>query len=113
MFVDSPRPGATVTSGFTVSGWAIDAAAPSGTGVDAVHVWAYPAAGGSPTFLGANAVWVSRPDVGAIFGGAFTPSGFNVATSPLASGSWNLVVYARSTVTGTFSQSVLVPVRVP
>jgi archaellin len=113
MFVDTPRPGATVTSGFTVSGWAIDAAAPSGTGVDAVHVWAYPAAGGSPVFLGANAVWVSRPDVGAIFGSAFTSSGFNIATGPLASGSWNVVVFARSTVTGTFSQSVLVPVRIP
>jgi len=113
MFVDTPRPGATVTSGFTVSGWAIDAAALSGTGVDAVHVWAYPAAGGSPVFLGANAVWVSRPDVGAIFGGAFTPSGFNVATSALGPGSWNLVVFARSTATGTFSQSVLVPIHVP
>jgi len=112
MFVDTPRPGATVTSGFTVSGWAIDASAPSGTGVDAVHVWAYPAAGGSPVFLGANAAWVSRPDVGAIFGSAFTPSGFNIATGRLASGSWNLVVFARSTSTGTFSQSVQVPIRV-
>jgi hypothetical protein len=113
MFVDSPRPGATVASGFTVSGWAVDTAAPSGTGVDAVHVWAYPSAGGSPVFLGMNSVWGSRPDVGAIFGSAFTPSGFNIATSPLPSGSWNLVVFAHSTVTGTFSQSVLVPISVP
>ncbi len=82
-------------------------------GVDAVHVWAYPAAGGSPVFLGANAVWVSRPDVGAIFGSAFTPSGFNIPTGQLASGSWNLVVFARSTATGTFNQSVLVQIRVP
>ena len=97
MFVDTPTSGATMASGFTVSGWAIDASTPSGTGVDAIHVWAYPAAGGSPVFLGANAVWVSRPDVGAIFGSAFTPSGFNIRTGQLASGSWNLVVFARST----------------
>jgi hypothetical protein len=113
MFVDSPRRGAIVTSRFTVSGWAVDLAAPSGTGVDAVHVWAYPAAGGAPVFIGANAAWVSRPDVGAIFGSAFTPSGFSVVTAPLASGSWNMVVFARSTVTGTFNQSVVVPIRIP
>ncbi len=113
MFVDAPRRGATVTSGFTVSGWAVDTAAPSGTGVDAVHVWAYPAAGGAPVFIGANTVWVSRPDVGAIYGSAFTPSGFSIATAPLASGPWNLVVFARSTVTGTFNQATVVPIRVP
>jgi glucose/arabinose dehydrogenase len=109
--IDAPAAG-TVSSGSTIAGWAIDASAPSGTGIDAVHVWAYPAAGGPPVFLGANAAWVSRPDVGAIFGSAFTPSGFRIVTGPLAPGGWNVVVFARSTFTGTFSLATLVPVTV-
>ena len=45
-----------------VRGWAVDGSATSGTGVDAVHVWAYPAAG-NPVFLGAATYGLSRPDV--------------------------------------------------
>jgi glucose/arabinose dehydrogenase len=111
IIVDTPTPG-SVTSGFVVAGWAIDASAASGTGVDAVHLWAYPEAGGAPVFVGANTAWVARPDVGAIFGSAFTPSGYQIVTMPLASGAWNLVVFARSTFTGTFSLSAVVPVTV-
>jgi hypothetical protein len=51
--------------------------------------------------------------VGAIFGSAFTPSGFRIVTGPLAPGGWNVVVFARSTFTGTFSLARLVPITVP
>jgi glucose/arabinose dehydrogenase len=112
MYIDRPRPGTTVSPGFLVAGWALDASAPSGTGIDAVHVWAYPASGAPPVFLGANAAFVQRPDVGAIFGPAFTPSGFQLQTAPLTPGSWQLVVFARSTRTLTFSQAVVVPIIV-
>jgi glucose/arabinose dehydrogenase len=111
MFVDIPRAGASVASRFRVAGWALDASAAAGTGVDAIHVWAYPAGGGAPVFVAANPTFVPRPDVGAIFGPAFTPSGFQLEGS-LAPGAWTLVVYARSTRTLTFTQAVAVPITI-
>jgi hypothetical protein len=111
MFVDIPRAGASTAARFRVAGWAIDASAAAGTGVDAIHVWAYPAGGGAPVFVAANPVFVNRPDVGAIFGAAFTPSGFQLEGS-LSPGAWTLVVFARSTRTLAFNQAVAVPITV-
>src|SRR4051812_46205432 len=63
MAVDAPLLNATVAGPFIVSGWVLDQSAATGTGIDAVHVWAFPATG-SPTFVGAAAMGDSRPDVG-------------------------------------------------
>ena len=85
-----------------MSGWALDRQG-EGTGIDAVHIWAYPTAGGSPTFLGV-AAGVSRPDVATAFGDArFTPSGYSLTVHTLPPGTYTVVVYARSTATGAFS----------
>ena len=100
--IDVPTEGATVTSPPYIGGWAIDRGAASGTGVDAVHVWAYPAAGGPPVFLGAATYGVSRPDIGGIFGASFTASGWELRPA-MASGTYALAVFAHSTVTGTFA----------
>jgi glucose/arabinose dehydrogenase len=109
--VGAPQTGATVGSTIGVNGWAIDAAAPSGSGVDAIHVWAGPASGsGSFVFLGATTTFVDRPDVAAIFGARFTTSGFDLAVSSPPPGVWNLYVFARSTATGLFQASA--PVRI-
>ena len=108
MALDAPQADATFGSTLLVSGWAVDAGAPSGTGVDAVHVWAYPVLNGTlgtPTFLGAATLGIARADVGAIFGLSFTTSGYSLQPSGLAPGSYVVVVYAHSTVTGTFNQS--------
>ena len=57
------------SSGLELSGWAIDRRAPTGPGVDSVHVYTYPAAGGAPVFMGAwSAPFLSRPDVAALYG---------------------------------------------
>ena len=45
--IDVPANAAVVGATFTVSGWAIDRAASSGTGIDQVHVWAFPTGGGA------------------------------------------------------------------
>jgi hypothetical protein len=50
--LDTPATGSIVIGAFTVSGWALNRAVPSGTGVDAIHVYAFPAAG-APIFLAA------------------------------------------------------------
>ncbi|MCH7998796.1 MAG: hypothetical protein IIA91_04860 [Chloroflexi bacterium] len=109
MSLDTPAGGSTVQQPFLVAGWAIDQAAASGTGVDAVHVYAYPAdasgapTGAAPVFLGAAPYGAPRPDVGAVHGEQFTNSGYGLDVSSLAGGSYRLVVYARSTVTGAWN----------
>lgn len=112
MWVDAPAQNQTLSQNVFVGGWAVDTAAPSGPGVDAIHVWAYPAGGTSPVFVGASSVGVSRPDIGAWLGPQFSPAGFNV-TGTLAPGTYTLVVFAHSAVTGTFNnaQTIAVTVR--
>ena len=97
---------------FILAGWAIDTSAPSGTGVDGIHVWAFPVAGGPPTFVGMPVLGGSRPDVGAYFGSRFTPSGYNMVAN-LPPGTYDLSVYAHSSVTHTFDiwQVVRITVR--
>jgi hypothetical protein len=114
MSVDAPGAGAPVTRPFLLAGWAIDRDASSGTGVDAVLVWAYPT-NGSPIFVGWASVGGTRSDVGAIFGSPFTPSGFilTVTSSSLpAADTYVFAVFAHSTVTGTFNQARAVRVTV-
>jgi IgA peptidase M64 len=106
--IDAPAANASVGQAFTVAGWAIDRAAPAGSGVDAIHVYAFPAGGGGPVFLGA-ATPTPRNDVGAAFGAQFASAGFtlDVAPATLAPGNYQIVVFARSTVTATFSSAVV------
>jgi hypothetical protein len=111
MAMDAPTAGA-VPARFAISGWAVDRDSPTGTGVDAVHVWAYPSSG-APRFIGAAAYGLSRPDIGAIFGGRFTNSGWSLTGSGLPPGAWTLVASMHSTVTGTFRRSGSVTVQVP
>jgi uncharacterized repeat protein (TIGR03803 family) len=103
MSLDAPAPGTTIASGarLFVGGWAIDQGAPSGPGIDAVHVWIYPDRGaGTPFFGGVANYGVSRADVGAVFGARFTNSGYEL--DGLASGTYLVVAFAHSTVTNSF-----------
>jgi glucose/arabinose dehydrogenase len=113
--VDTPAPGAAAALPFLVAGWALDLADPAGTGVDAVHVYAFPTAGGPPVFLDVAAYGHARPDVGAIFGARFAASGYQllVAGGSLPPGSYLLQVFARSSVSGGFSAAPAVPLTVP
>jgi len=103
---------ATQTSdgSIVVAGWALREG--SGTaGVDAIHVWAQPVGGGAPQFVGATTPGVARSDVAAIFGGEFYLSGFEV-TGALAPGTYDLIVFARNSVTGLFDQLRIVRITV-
>lgn len=116
MSVDTPASGATISAAFSVQGWALDLGAPSGTGVDAVHVWATsvpaPGGGGATTqFLAAGSV-ANRPDVGSAFGSRYNTAGFATPLVTLAPGPYQLTVYARSTVTGTFNNATTITVVV-
>ncbi len=109
---DTPAAMQTVpTSGAHVAGWALDLAATTGTGVNAVHVWAIPVGAGTAVFVGAATIGLSRPDVGAAFGGQFTPSGYD-APITLAPGTYDLIVYARRSSSGSFDAARVVRIVV-
>jgi hypothetical protein len=116
VFIDSPGQNTTATRPFTVAGWAVDTGAATGTGIDGIAVWAYPVPSGTPVFVGSGAYGSSRPDIGTLFGDArFTSSGYalTVTVSSLAAGTYDLVVFGHSVVTGgsTAAASVRVTVQ--
>jgi hypothetical protein len=133
--IDVPSAGAEVGKPFVVAGWALDADDDFGTGVEAIHVWAYPrstsdgatcytsdgatsdgatsdGATCGPIFLGATAYGGARPDVGAIFGERFTRSGYGLIVSDLAPGTYDLAVFAWSSVLQQFAPAQVVRVTV-
>jgi hypothetical protein len=108
MALDAPPVGPQVQQAFNIGGWAIDPSSTSGSGIDWVHVYAYPSdsAGnvqGPPVFLGAAGLGYPRTDVDAIYGPQFNNSGYNKLSSGLNDRWYNLVVYAH----GAVSQVVI------
>jgi hypothetical protein len=103
--IDTPEPNTMATRPFTLSGWAVDTAAPTGTGIDAIAVWAYPGSGTAPIFVAFGSYGASRPDIGVLFGNArFASSGYSLTvTSTLPAGVYHLVVFGHSTVTGGYT----------
>jgi hypothetical protein len=111
MAIDTPR-GGTVGRSFQVAGWALDLAAPDGSGVDTVHMWAYPARGGEPIFLGVASVGDRRPDVGATYGAQFAPSSYSLQVDRLGAGPYDIVVYIHRAATNRFDAAQTVRVTV-
>jgi hypothetical protein len=111
--IDTPANLQTVNSGFTIRGWATNLASTAGTGVNLVQVWAYPNSGAAPIFLGTATYGTDRTDVGAAFGTQFRYSGFTLATNPLTSGGYVVVVFARNSVTGVFDNARTVGITIP
>jgi hypothetical protein len=112
MYVDNPAWNQDVPTGFWIAGWAVDLGAPTGSGVDGIHVWAYPSAGGNPVWVGEGALGGWRPDVGGYYGDPrFSSSGYFLQGS-LPRGPYHLVVFAHSTVAGTFNQAAVIPITV-
>lgn len=117
MSLESPANGAQ-TQPLLISGWAIDLAEASGTGVDIIHVYAYPnpGSGQAPVFLGSAVYGAPRADVAAAYGEHFRNSGFSLTTSGLAGSLltpgliYQIVAYARSTVSGVFDNASAVGV---
>jgi hypothetical protein len=110
--IDTPSAGGEASGSFAVAGWAADLDATSDGGVDTVHVWAYPASGEAPIFIGAAAFGGSRPDVAAIYGDRFGTSGYAIDVKGLAPGAYDLAVFAYSTVSGGFAPAKTVRVTV-
>lgn len=115
MAIDVPASGAAAGQPLVVRGWAVDTAVTSGSGIDAVHVYAVPV-GGAPVFLGAADYGTPRPDVAQIYGSQFALSGFSLrAPMVLAPGAYTITAYGHSSATGTFNvnHSVAVTLKAP
>jgi len=111
MSIDMPGNGAVVRQPFAIGGWAADLAA-SDNGIDVVHIYAYPATGAPPIFLGAPLVNGARPDVGAAFGSRHTSSGYGLIGRGLPPGGYTLVVYAHSNSGAGFVMARATAIRV-
>ena len=110
--IDTPRSQQDVGQPFVLAGWAADLDAATTTGIDTLHVWAYPLAGGAPVFLGTPTLGGARPDVAAIHGDQFRATGFTLAVQGLMPGIYDLAVFPWSNVTGAFAPPQIVHVTV-
>lgn len=114
--LDGPADNATLSPPFLAGGWAIDTGATSGTGVDAIHVWAFRIVNGVPSsngqFVAQGTAGGSRPDVGAVYGSRVMNSGYTFVIGNLAPGEYMLGVYARSPVSGTFNNAKFVRITI-
>ncbi len=98
---------------FVLAGWAADLDSSLDRGVDTVHVWAHPASGADPIWIGAAAYGGARPDVAAIYGDRLLNCGYRITVQGLAAGTYDLAVFAYSTVRDGFvpAKTVRVVVR--
>ena len=110
--IDTPQADTVVAPPFTLAGWALDLAANEGTGIDTVHVWAYPTAGTDPIFLGVAAYGDARPDVGVMYGEAFAGAAYGLTVDLLPPGTYDVVVYPHRARTNTFEGAQVVRVVV-
>jgi glucose/arabinose dehydrogenase len=111
LVVDIPSTVATVDSPFVITGWAIDAAAPTGTGIATIHIWAFRTDGTASVFLGVPS-FGARADIAGAFGQQFLNSGFGTVVNGLSPGTWAIGVYGLSSVSGLFDMFQVLTVTV-
>ena len=111
MHIDTPVNGAVVSRTLAVSGWAYDAGAATGPGVDLVRVFSGAQCAG--TALGDALLGGLRADVQVThgLGPTFAATGFAASVALPARGPQQITVCARSTVTGSFAAQQTVSVR--
>jgi hypothetical protein len=110
--IDTPTAQQIVGEPFALGGWAADLDAASGSGIETLHVWAYPVGGGAPVFVGTAGTGGLRPDVAAIHGDQFKEAGYGLTVQGLAPGTYDLAVFAWSGVRGAFAPAAVVRVTV-
>jgi hypothetical protein len=121
MSIDTPSAESTIAAPtFEIGGWSIDRAVEStvlsGTGVDTLHVYAFPnpGSGDAPIFLGVATLRISRPDVGAAYGSRYDTAGYELTVDRsalgLTPGVYNIAVVSHSAVSGTFNNVAVVRV---
>jgi hypothetical protein len=102
--IDIPSGTEPVAQTFQIGGWAIDLESTSGSGVDAVHVWAYRDFV-TPVFVGVAEYGAQRPDVAAAYGSRFLESGYNLLGT-LSPGTYLLAVFPHDAVNHEFTPAL-------
>ncbi len=101
---------------FYVGGWAADLDSPVDSGVNTVHVWAYPidprGKALDPIFIGPAIGGGARPDVATVYGDRFGQSGYGIIVNGLAPGTYDIAVSAYSTIVNSFTPATVVRVTV-
>jgi hypothetical protein len=110
--IDIPQAHQDVGQTFVLAGWAADLDAVVGTGIDTLHVWAVPVAGGEPIFLGTPNLGGVRPDVAAVHGDRYREAGFALLVQGLPPGTYDIAAFAWSNVTVGFAPPKTVRVTV-
>jgi hypothetical protein len=110
--IDIPTSQQDVGQPFMLAGWAADLNAEAGTGIDTLHVWAYPLTGAPPIFLGTASYGGARPDVAAVHGDQFRESGYGLVVGGLPHGNYDIAVFGWSSVSGGFVPPTIVRVTV-
>ena len=105
LVIDAPIDGARVAQPFSITGWAVDLnkGPGNGTGFDRVDLYANPASGAAPIFLGSANYGVARPDVAALYRPQYTNAGFSLAIQNLPLGQYEIEARGHSSVTGSFT----------
>jgi hypothetical protein len=102
--------------GSVIAGWAADLDSSADTGVDVIHVWAYPvnASGGhgDPIWVNVATYGGARPDVAGAYGDQFLHSGYGVAVNGLAPGTYDIALFPHSSVKNDFFPASVVRVVV-
>jgi putative Ig domain-containing protein/VCBS repeat protein/FG-GAP repeat protein len=111
MTIEAPAPSTTLSGPFTLGGWAFEENA-SDIGIDRIDVWAIPIAGGPAQFLGAATLGLDRTDVAAQFGQKYLDAGFTLDAPALPAGTYDVWVFARSSVSGVFNTVRIVRITV-
>lgn len=95
-----------VTQPFNAVGWAVDTGAPSGTGIDAVNLYACHWHNCNGWIWSDDAVYgISRPDVAAFLGAQFTNSGYQESVNGLPANEYELRTYAHVVMTNGWIMS--------
>ena len=115
MAIGPPTQLQAVSQPISFWGWAVDGAAPTGTGVTAVDIWSYPnpGSGTAPQYLGAATYGGSMPGVAAAYGARFQYSGYGFVKSGLTPGEHIFLTYAYSPTSGWFAQQTTNYVDMP
>jgi hypothetical protein len=99
--------------GQVVAGWAADLDSQVDRGIDLIHVWAYPAAGGHPVFVGEASYGGERPDVAAVYGERFHATGYGIRVQGLEPGTYDLAIFAWSSAKRGWLPAKVVRIVVP
>jgi YD repeat-containing protein len=103
-YLDMPANATTIRGAFQLGGWAVDRRAATGTGIDAVDLYARPGPGfAAPGIFLGRATRNDRPDVAAWLGPQFLNSGFGLLAQGLSAGEYDLVAYVHIVSTGLWT----------